>query len=107
MNATTNQKMGRRLLIMAGTICLASAVFVPTSRADIKNWQTGETIPGTEGITPGPGIDLSFWNTDRRNLRFADFSGGLDLSGSQFSQNWLDNAHLRGQPHKRRPGAAH
>jgi hypothetical protein len=24
--------------------------------ADIKNWQTGETIPGTEEITPGPGV---------------------------------------------------
>ena len=33
--------------------CLLSAA-APVSRADIKNWQTSETIPGTEGIVPAP-----------------------------------------------------
>ncbi len=52
---------------------------------EIVNWQTGQTIPGTELITPGPGIQLSFfWNTAEHNLRYADFSGGLDLSASDF-----------------------
>ena len=27
--------------------------------ADIYRWDTGELIPGTEGIEPGPGVDLS------------------------------------------------
>ena len=37
-------------LVTAVMLVLASA---PSSRADIKNWQTGETIPGTEGICWG------------------------------------------------------
>ena len=53
-------------------------------------------IPGTAGITPGPGVDLSNWNTAPHNLRYADFSGGLDLSGANFSNSWLDNAHFQG-----------
>lgn len=55
--------------------------------ADIKNWQTGHTIPGTEGVTPRPGI--IFYEFD---LRYADFSGGLNLSDSSFGFSWLDNA---------------
>lgn len=34
------------------------------------------------------------WNTESRNLRFADFSGALDLDGSTFARSWLDNAHF-------------
>ncbi len=59
--------------------------------ADIKNWQTGQTIPGTEGITPGPGVSLMNWNSDAHNLRYADFSAGLDLGGSLFRSSWLDD----------------
>ena len=67
--------------------CLALAVslrFLCPSvvYAEIVNWQTGETIPGTEGITPRPGIQLTRWNTAEHNLRYADCSGGLDLSNS-------------------------
>ena len=62
------------------------------ARADIKNWQTGQTIPGTEAITPGPGMYLSYWNTPAYNLRYGDFSGGLDLNCSNFHDSWFDNA---------------
>lgn len=65
------------------------AVSVP---GQINNWDTGEVISGTEGITAGPGVDLSLWNTDSRNLRYADFSGGLDLQNARFSGSWLDHA---------------
>ena len=64
MNATTNQTMGRRLLIMAGTICLASAVFVPTGRAEITGLADRRDHLGQRRITPGPGVNLSGWNSD-------------------------------------------
>ena len=67
--------------VTAACVLLAAA---PTSHADFQNWQTGETIQGTEGITPRPNIDLSNWSRSSRNLRFADFSGGLDLTDSSF-----------------------
>ncbi len=35
---------------------------------------------------------LSSWNTDAHSLRYADFSGGLNLHGSTFSFDWLDSA---------------
>ena len=35
-------------------------------------------------------MHLSGWNTDSHNLRYADFSGGLDLRGSNFGDDWLD-----------------
>jgi uncharacterized protein YjbI with pentapeptide repeats len=51
-----------------------------TSVADIHRQDTGAVIPGTEGITPGPGIDLSGINLAKaelycRTLTGADFSG--------------------------------
>ena len=90
MNATTNQTMGRRLLIMAGTICLASQSScppaVPTSRlADRRDHSGHRGDYARAGHRPEPG-------TPSRNLRFADFSGGLDLSGSLLYDSWLDNA---------------
>ena len=57
-------------------------------------WDTGEVIPGTEGITPGPEVRLVGWNTDDRNLRYADFSGGLDLTNAYFGSSWLMEADL-------------
>jgi uncharacterized protein YjbI with pentapeptide repeats len=80
--------------ICHGLVALVGVAIVLSSplRADIQNWQTGETIVGTEGITLGPGIDLSRRHGDSRNLRSADFSGGLELSRSLFYDSWLDNA---------------
>jgi uncharacterized protein YjbI with pentapeptide repeats len=66
------------------------------AQADIYRWDNGELIPGTEGITPGPGVNLGSpigeWSSPQRNLRFADFSVALDLSQAVFSSSWLDNA---------------
>ncbi len=59
-------------------------------RADIYRWDNGQLIPGTEGITPGPGVRLDGWNTETHNLRYADFSGGLDLTEADFHESWLD-----------------
>jgi uncharacterized protein YjbI with pentapeptide repeats len=65
------------------------------AQADIFRWDNGELIPGTEGITPGPGVDLSSWNSPQRNLHYADFSrpfNSLDLTGANFSSSWLDDS---------------
>ena len=79
--------------------------------ADIYRWDTGEVIPGTEGIEPGPGLDLSSqihwepevglvsdgpWNTGGHNLRYADFSNGVDLTGATFRRSWLDYSDFSG-----------
>lgn len=47
----------------------------------IYRWDNGELIPGTEEISPGPGLRISSFD-----LYAADFSGGLDLSRSSFTQ---------------------
>jgi hypothetical protein len=79
-----------------GLFCwIVVASHLNLANADIKNWQTGQTIPGTEGITPRQGINLGGWQTEMRNLRFADFSG-LDLSGAYFADSWLDDALFTG-----------
>jgi len=48
------------------------------ARADIYRWDTGEVIPGTEGIQPAPDVELS-----HLELQFADLRH-LDLTGSRF-----------------------
>ena len=60
--------------------------------ADIYRWDNREVIPGTEGIVPGSGVDLSGWNSAERNLNYADFSGGLSLSQARLSESWLQFA---------------
>jgi uncharacterized protein YjbI with pentapeptide repeats len=75
-------------------VCLVSLT-TPCAEADIVNWQTGETIPGTEEIEPDREMHLFFgWNSENRNLRYADF-GGLVLTNALFWQSSLDNARLR------------
>jgi uncharacterized protein YjbI with pentapeptide repeats len=70
------------------------------AQADIFRWDNGQLIPGTEGITPGPGVDLGSasgqWNSPQRNLRFADFSSGLDLTLAIFYNSWLDDSRFNG-----------
>ena len=69
------------------TFFITLAVLAPlawsVADAGIINWQTGETIPGTENIVPVAGTHLRFWNSDDRNLRFADFQG-LNLTSTIF-----------------------
>jgi uncharacterized protein YjbI with pentapeptide repeats len=61
------------------------------AQADIFRWDNGQLIPGTEGITPGPGVNLSYLS-----LPFADFSGGLDLTEANFVDSSLDNSRFNG-----------
>ena len=66
-----------------------------TAAATIYNWQTGQPISGTEGITPQPFVNLSYWNTASHNLRYGDFRS-TDLNHSNFGYSWLDCAHFGG-----------
>ena len=38
--------------------CVVHASGRSLTHADIYRWDTGEVIPGTEGIEPGPGVQL-------------------------------------------------
>jgi uncharacterized protein YjbI with pentapeptide repeats len=62
--------------------------FAPLSRADIFRWDNGQLIPGTEGITPGPGVNL-----DWRELAFAQL-GERDLTGASLVNSRLTRANL-------------
>lgn len=83
--------INRQLKLLFFAFAVLASFASSVTDADILNWQTGETIAGTEGVIPGPERILSFRNTDDQNLRFADFEG-LDLSTTTFRQSWLDNA---------------
>jgi uncharacterized protein YjbI with pentapeptide repeats len=75
-------------------VSLADAV---TARADIFRWDNGQLIPGTEGIVPGPGVQLN-----NRELEFADLRrqptisdlSGANLSGANLSNAWFHEANL-------------
>ncbi len=59
------------------------------AQADIFRWDNGQLIPGTEGITPGPGVQL-----DHHELAYAVLYH-LDLTDSRFDFSNLTNADLR------------
>ena len=75
---------------------LCTLLVVSSGDADIYRWDTGDVIPGTEEITPRSFVNLSYWEGETRNLRFADFSGGIDLYGALFDHSWLDDALFTG-----------
>lgn len=58
--------------------------------ADIYRWETGELIPGTERITPGPGVQL-----DHRELEYAGLSD-TDLTTANSEASYHTNALLSG-----------
>ena len=72
----------RRILILA-LICWP--VYL---KADIYRVDNGQLVPGTEGIGPGPGVEL-----DHRQLQFSNLSE-LDLSDARFQFSDLTNANL-------------
>jgi uncharacterized protein YjbI with pentapeptide repeats len=67
---------------------LGAAVCTVTARADIYRWDNGQVIPGTEGITPGPGVQLT-----GRQLEFAELFG-MNLTDANFGLSNLTNAHF-------------
>ena len=65
--------MSRRILICILFVLAITAVGLRPTHADIYRWDTGEAIPGTEGIEPGPGVDLSKWKQRRPSLARCGF----------------------------------
>jgi uncharacterized protein YjbI with pentapeptide repeats len=55
--------------------------------------QNGEVIAGTEGMTPEPGINLSFFNTGEHNLQYAEL-GGANLASANFLESDLTDANF-------------
>lgn len=82
---------------MKGLYIIVSAVMLQATitYADIRNYQTGQTIPGTDNIEPTPNIDLSFWNSDEHNLNYADLAS-VNLNNSSFEGSWLRNVRFFG-----------
>ena len=70
-------------------LCYLVVVLSATARADIYRWDNGQLIPGTEGITPGPGVVL-----DHHELAFAALSE-RDLTGARFDFSNLTSAYLQ------------
>lgn len=77
----------RRFMSVAVVFC----ALVNSAHAQVYRWNNGQLIPGTSGVKPGPGVRLS-----GLDLRYADLSAGLDLSGADFQRSGLDYAHLQG-----------
>ena len=71
-------------------VALIAILAAPSADADIYRWDNGEVIPGTEGIEPGPGVDLS--HMDLRSARL----NGKDLTGANLEGANLANASLLG-----------
>ena len=77
--------------ILSLTLFLIATLFLSISaHADIFRWDNNQLVPGTAGITPGPGINLSNWNTLSHNLEFANL--GFNLTGASFANTDLSFA---------------
>src|SRR5690349_20512466 len=75
--------MARKTLLIAlvALVCLTTSV-----SADVFRWDNGQLLPGTEGITPGPNVDLS-----AKFLRYAELRD-VDLTRANFEDSVLRNA---------------
>ena len=85
--------MSTRWQLTAVTLCMILAAPFAL-HADIYRWDNGQVIPGTEGIAPGPGVQL-----DHRQLEYAKLGGwnpdeAMDLTGANFEASNLTNADL-------------
>ncbi len=69
-------------------LCFIVLLISASARADIFRWDNGAVIPGTEGIKPGPGVQL-----DQLNLEYA-WLGGIDLTNASFFNTNLAGASL-------------
>ena len=76
---------------IAGVLLACLAAWASPASAQIYNWNTGQVIPGTQGITPGPGVDLSGWNTPGHQLEFADLDS-INLTAATFATSDLTSA---------------
>ena len=91
--------MSARWQLTAVTLCMILAAPFAL-HADIYRWDNGQLIPGTEGITPGPGVQL-----DHMELEYAELSRRRphrgefrlsNLTSAMFENSGLTNADLSG-----------
>lgn len=80
--------------------CVSAIAFATPCDADIVRWDNGQLIPGTEGITPGPGVQLNnrqlqYARLPQTNLAGANFASS-DLTEASFGGSVLDSANLSG-----------
>jgi uncharacterized protein YjbI with pentapeptide repeats len=84
-------------------VCIACALLITlpaTGLADIFRWDNGGLIPGTQGIEPGPGVQLTnrqlqYARFSQTNLTGANFASS-DLTQGRFYDSTLDDANLSG-----------
>ena len=88
-----------RLVAIACLVCSAVGSRIEIALGDIyydsASPNAGQVIPGTQGITPGPGVDLSGWNSPGHELEFAllDYP---DLTNASFENSDLFEAGFYG-----------
>jgi uncharacterized protein YjbI with pentapeptide repeats len=80
--------------------CTLSIALTTACPAKIFRWDNGQQIPGTEGIVPGPNVQLNdrqleFADSFRRNLTGASFERS-DLTAARLTLSTLTNANLSG-----------
>jgi uncharacterized protein YjbI with pentapeptide repeats len=96
--------MDWRLWLLPAAVVLAASSVSP-ALGQIYNIQNGQVLPGTQGITPAPGIDVSDWNTPGHELEYAELYdtnltnasfANSDLSNGSFYDSTLTNVNLTG-----------
>ena len=80
--------MATRWHLTVVALCMLLAASL--ANAAIYRWPTGEVIPGTEGIDPGPGVQLDHMELESAALYITD------LTGANFEASDLTNAVLSG-----------
>jgi uncharacterized protein YjbI with pentapeptide repeats len=83
-------------LLAAGVLAIWGA---SPAVGQIYDYETDQVIPGTQGITLGPGVDLSNWNSAGHELEYANLGSyevSIDLSGASFANSDLTAAFLHG-----------
>lgn len=57
--ATRDHRSTPPIVLISTSTLAAMAGLAVSARADIVRWDNGQLIPGTIGLVPAPGIDLS------------------------------------------------
>jgi uncharacterized protein YjbI with pentapeptide repeats len=78
---------------IAGLACAIAVISTSSARAQIYRRDTGELIPGTQGITPGPGVRLDYLDLECADLADCDLSGA-SFVGSSLRRACLTKANL-------------
>ena len=82
--------MAKRKAALIGGMLAFLFLSCTTAWAQIYRWDNGQLIPGTAGITPGPGVNLS-----NMTLQYANLQSD-NLSSANFRYSDLSFAELNG-----------